>query len=118
MPRRFTVRECSISGSQEDRKLKPVSFAVQSVNNVMKSNDKAAKQIDDSGIAGRLVNMFVINDDMIDDDNESYILRSAYVVFGVFVFENIYHLSHSSRKKLTNAFNTDTSMTMTQQRLL
>merc|ERR1711871_650971 len=64
-----------------DRKLKPVSFAagMNLVTNVMKSNDKAAKQIDDSGVAGRLVNMFVINDDMIDDDNESYILRSAYV---------------------------------------
>ena len=66
-----------------DRKLKPVSFAASMnlVTNVMKSNDKAAKQIDDSGIAGRLVVMFVISDDMIDDDNESYILRSAYVVF-------------------------------------
>ena len=89
-----------------DRKLEPVSFAagMNLVTNVLKSNDKAAKQLNDSGVVGRLVNMLVINDD--GDDGEGYVLRSAYVVFVCtsFLRRESYH-SHfySQENELTTA---------------
>ena len=63
-----------------DRKLNPVSFAagMNLVTNVMKSDDKVAKKMNESGVVGRLVNMFVIDNDDADGD-EGYVLRSAYV---------------------------------------